>query len=214
MRPGVASTSALPAGFSLQACAARSAARSAAARTTASSRCSTASRSWSAATSRPVTRLASLSRMDARRVCSSRMKSPVPTTSCQRATTSPRRSEPLRSASSTSCRADAYARSTSRAKIRGGGELLRGSALDRARAAGKAAEGAGQRSADQIRPRLRVGREPVEPAPHGCEVGVRQATALEHGLAHDEKHGVDPPAYASSPRGAPSLPAPRRRGRG
>ena len=67
-------------------------------RTTASTRCSTATFSSASAAGEPVTMLFSRSRSRPTRVSSARITSPVPTTSCQRASTSPRRSEPLRSA--------------------------------------------------------------------------------------------------------------------
>ena len=94
------------------------------------------------------------------------MSSPVPTTSCQRATTSPRSSEPLRSASSTSCRADAYARSACARRSAAAASCSAARALHRARTAREAAQRAGQRPADQIRPRLSVHGERVEPAAH------------------------------------------------
>ena len=138
------------------------------------------------ATSRPVRRLASRSRTAARRDCSSRMNSPVPTTSCQRATTSPRRSEPLRSASSTSCRADAYARSAS----------------ERRPAAAASCSAAARSTAPARAGRLRArrstsgGPDRLEPARRGR---ARRASA---GPAQDRRERADRPRGRSPGRRA------------
>ena len=75
------------------------------------------------------------------------------------------------------------------AEVRRRGQLLRRSALVRPRDRG-GSKRTGQRPADS--PGLRVGRQPVEPAPYGCEVGLREATVLECGLSNHEQDGVDP----------------------
>jgi hypothetical protein len=72
------------------------------------------------------------------------------------------------------------------AEVRRRGQLLRRGALDRARATGEAPKRAGQRPADEVSPGLRVGGQPVEPAPYRCEVGLREATVLEHSLSDHE----------------------------
>ena len=119
------------------------------------------------------------------------MRSPVPTTSCQRASTSPRRSAPLRTASSTS----------SRPRGVGAGGVL----PQRRRPSPPARRARPPPSATRA-PRLssapasvrrtsaarapRVGGQPVEPRPHGRQGGRRQQPRLQADLRHDEQLGV------------------------
>ena len=70
---------------------------------------STAASSRSAGAGLPVTAAATRSRTRATRACTPRISSPVPTSSCHRASTSPRRSAPSRTPRSTTVSASRYA---------------------------------------------------------------------------------------------------------
>ena len=185
-----------PEGSSRQLRAARSAARSAAASTTASTLVSTAASSSPAVAGRPVTSERKRSRTQPTRASSARIRSPVPITSCQRASTSPRRSEPLRTTSSTSSSARRYDR---RASARSSSATARCSAS----AASTTPTRAGTVSSapvsvlpDQRLPARRVGGQSVEPAPHRLELGRRDQPVLERSLPDDEQLRVVEPALA------------------
>jgi len=77
-----------------------------------------------------------------------------------------------------------------RAELRGGRELLHRSPLDDQRPHGQARQRPAQRPPHERRPRLRVGREPVEPGPHRPERAGRQQLLLELDLRDDENLGV------------------------
>lgn len=78
-----------------------------------------------------------------------------------------------------------------RSEVGCSGELLGCGALDRSRAAGQAAQRAGQRPPNQVGPRLGVGRQPVEPPSDRRKLPARETSTVELGLAHDEEHGVE-----------------------
>ena len=120
------------------------------------------------------------------------MKSPVPTTSCHRATTSPRRREPLRSASSTSWRAEAYARSAAARR-----SAAAASCSDAARSTAPARAGRLRRAPLSVL-RIKSPRASASAASAssqrrtGASSAGGQPPCLEPCLADDEQDGVDP----------------------
>ena len=103
------------------------------------------------------------------------MRSPVPTTSCQRARTSPRSSAPLRTASSTSSSAPRRRGRRPRAARRRRPPARRARARHLGRPGGEAVQRARQRAPHERGARLRVGGQAVQPRPHGRQRGGRAA---------------------------------------
>ena len=109
-------------------------------------------------------------------VSSARITSPVPTTSCQRASTSPRRSEPLRSALSTSRSASAYARSASARSSAAAASCSIAARSTTSARTGRLASAPRNVRRTSAGAGLRVRCEPVEPRAHGPE-RVRAASS-------------------------------------
>ncbi len=117
-----------------------------------------------------------------------RIRSPVPTTSCQRASTSPRSSAPLWTASSTSSSAAAYAPSTAARSSRRHGRLLGQRTVHPLDASRQAVQRAGQRAAARAPARPCASAASASSQSRtGASAGGGQAAVLQRGLGDHEQ---------------------------